>query len=110
MLKIDPKNTPIPKLHGLMLGAIAPRPIAFASTVDKDLHPNLAPFSFFNAFGANPPTLIFSPARRATDMTTKHTYQNVEQVPEVVINVVTYAMVHQTSLASTEYPKKCQRV
>jgi len=105
MLKIDPKNTPIPKLHGLMLGAIAPRPIAFASTVDKDGHPNLAPFSFFNAFGAHPPTLIFSPARRATDMTTKHTYQNVKQVPEVVINVVTYDMVHQTSLASTEYPK-----
>ena len=78
-------------------------PVAFASTVDAEGRPNLSPFSFFNVFGAAPPVLIFSPARRGRDNTTKDTYHNVKAVPEVVINVVTYAMVHQASLASTEY-------
>ena len=94
----------IPRRHGLLLGAVGPRPIAFASTIDADGRPNLAPFSFFNCFGSNPPILIFSPARRGRDNTTKDTYHNVKAVPEVVINVVNHAMVHQASLASTEFP------
>jgi flavin reductase (DIM6/NTAB) family NADH-FMN oxidoreductase RutF len=101
---VDPKITPIPKLHGYLLGAIGPRPIAFASTIDKDGNPNLSPFSFFNVFSANPPIAIFSPARRGRDNTTKHTYENVKAHGEVVINVVTHAMVEQMSLSSTEYP------
>ena len=105
MKKIDPYNIPNPAVHQYLLGAIGPRPIAFASTVDKDGNPNLSPFSFFNAFGVNPTTLIFSPSRRGRDNTTKHTYENLKEVPEVVINVVTFAMVEQTSLSSTEYPR-----
>lgn len=85
--------------------AVAPRPICFASTIDKDGHVNLSPFSFFNLFSSNPPVVIFSPARRVRDNTTKHTLQNVLEVPEVVINIVTYDMVQQTSLASCEYPE-----
>lgn len=92
-------------MHGYLLGAVTPRPIAFASTVDKSGNVNLSPFSFFNCFGANPPILVFSPARRGRDNTTKHTYENVKEVSEVVINVVDYSMVQQASLASTEYPK-----
>jgi flavin reductase (DIM6/NTAB) family NADH-FMN oxidoreductase RutF len=88
-----------------MLAAIAPRPIAFASTIDSKGIPNLAPFSFFNAFGSNPPVVVFSPARRVRDNTIKHTLENIKEVGEVVINVVNYAIVRQTSLASTEYPK-----
>lgn len=88
-----------------MLGAIAPRPIAFASTVDKEGNVNLSPFSFFNAFGSNPPILIFSPARRVRDNTIKHTLENVQEVDEVVINIVNYKLVQQMSLASTEYGK-----
>lgn len=84
---------------------IAPRPICFASTVDKDGNVNLSPFSFFNLFSTNPPILVFSPARRVRNNTTKHTLDNVLEVPEVVINIVTYDMVQQTSLASCEYPK-----
>jgi flavin reductase (DIM6/NTAB) family NADH-FMN oxidoreductase RutF len=84
---------------------IGPRPICFASTVDKAGHVNLSPFSFFNLFSSNPPLVIFSPGRRIRDNTTKHTLQNVKEVPEVVINIVTWDMVHQTSLASCEYPK-----
>ena len=84
---------------------IAPRPICFASTIDKEGNVNLSPFSFFNMFSSNPPIVIFSPARRVRDHTTKHTLQNVLQVPEVVINIVTYDMVQQASLASCEYPK-----
>ncbi|MGI8601183.1 MAG: flavin reductase family protein [Chitinophagaceae bacterium] len=84
---------------------IAPRPICFASTIDKDGNVNLSPFSFFNLFSSNPPIVIFSPARRVRDNSTKHTLQNVEEVPEVAINIVTYDMVQQTSLASCEYPK-----
>ena len=84
---------------------IAPRPICFASTIDKEGNVNLSPFSFFNLFSSNPPIVIFSPARRIRDNTTKHTLQNVLEVPEVVINIVTFDMVQQTSLASCEYPK-----
>lgn len=104
MKRIDPKAVPVPEVHAHLVGAVGPRPIAFASTVDAEGRPNLSPFSFFNVFGANPPLLIFSPARRGRDNTTKDTYHNVKAVPEVVINIVTYGMVMQTSLASTEYP------
>lgn len=102
---INPKEIPVAKMHSYLLGAVAPRPIAFASTVDKEGNINLSPFSFFNCFGANPPILIFSPARRGRDNTTKHSYENVLEIPEVVINIVNYDMVQQMSLASTEYPK-----
>ncbi|MBW6490967.1 MAG: flavin reductase family protein [Lentimicrobium sp.] len=101
----DSALIPHSELHKLMLGAIAPRPIAFASTVDAEGRPNLAPFSFFNAFGVNPSTIIFSPSRRGRDNTTKDTFENLKQVSEVVINAVTYSMVEQMSLASTEFPK-----
>jgi len=88
-----------------MLASIAPRPICFASTVDKEGNVNLSPYSFFNAFGSNPTTLIFSPARRVRDNTIKHTLENVLDTMEVCINVVNYDMVWQMSLASTEYEK-----
>ncbi|HUC82101.1 MAG TPA: flavin reductase family protein [Flavisolibacter sp.] len=84
---------------------VAPRPICFASTIDKEGNSNLSPFSFFNMFSSNPPIVVFSPARRVRDNTTKHTLQNVLEVPEVVINMVTYDMVQQASLSSCEYPK-----
>jgi flavin reductase (DIM6/NTAB) family NADH-FMN oxidoreductase RutF len=103
---VDPALTSTAAFHHYLLGAIAPRPIAFASTVDAAGQVNLSPFSFFNAFGANPPTLIFSPARRVRDNTTKHTHQNVLEVPEVVIHIVDYKMVEQMSLSSCEYPKE----
>jgi flavin reductase (DIM6/NTAB) family NADH-FMN oxidoreductase RutF len=102
---IDPKEIKTAELHSYMLGAIAPRPIAFVSTIDREGNVNLSPYSFFNAFGSNPPTVIFSPALRGRDGTTKHTLENVRQIDEVVINIVSYAMVQQMSLASTEYPK-----
>ena len=105
MLRIDPKEIKTPLLHSYLLGAIAPRPIAFASTVDKNGNPNLAPFSFFNVFSANPPILIFSPARSGRTNTNKNTFENIKDVPEVVINAVNYNIVQQASLASTEYPK-----
>ena len=105
MLTIDPKEISVARLHAYMLASIEPRPIAFASTLDKDGNPNLAPFSFFNAFGSHPPTLVFSPSRRVRDNTTKHTLDNVLEVPEVVINTVSYEMVQQSSLASVEFPK-----
>ena len=88
-----------------LLHVVAPRPICFASTIDKEGNVNLSPFSFFNLFSYNPPIVIFSPSRRGRDNTTKHTLQNVLEVPEVVINIVTYDMIQQTSLASCEYPK-----
>jgi len=100
---INPKEIPIPELHGLLLGAISPRPIAFASTIDTNGNVNLSPFSFFNVFSANPPILVFSPARRVRGNTTKHTLDNAEATKEVVINVVSYSMVQQMSLASSEY-------
>lgn len=91
--------------HNYLQYAIAPRPICFASTVDRAGQVNLSPFSFFNMFSSTPPILIFSPSRRVRDNTTKHTLQNVLEVPEVVINIVDYEMVQQASLASCEYPK-----
>ncbi len=105
MLSIDPKEISIKKLHSYLLGAIAPRPIAFASTTDADGNPNLSPFSFFNVFGANPPILIFSPARRVKNNTTKHTLENALATKQVVINVVNYQIVQQMSLSSSEYPE-----
>ncbi len=105
MLTIDPKDIPTARLHGYLLGAVGPRPIAFASTLSKDGKVNLSPFSFFNVFSANPPVMIFSPARRVRDNTTKHTLENVIATKEVVINVVNYDMVQQMSLSSTEYPE-----
>lgn len=104
MLSIDPTTLTIPKLHQYLLGAVGPRPIAFASTIDADGNPNLAPFSFFNVFSANPPILIFSPARSGRLNTTKDTYNNIKRIPEVVINVVNYDIVQQMSLASSPYP------
>lgn len=85
---------------------VAPRPVCFASTIDKAGNVNLSPFSFFNMFSSHPPIVIFSPARRVRDNTTKHTLENVKEVPEVVINIVTYDMVQQVSLASCEFPKE----
>jgi flavin reductase (DIM6/NTAB) family NADH-FMN oxidoreductase RutF len=104
MITIDPKEISVQKLHHYLLGAIGPRPIAFASSVDQDGNNNLAPFSFFNVFSANPPILIFSPARSGRTNTNKDTFHNVKDVPEVVINVVNHAIVHQMSLASSPYP------
>ena len=102
---IDPKSISVTELHGILLGSIAPRPIAFASTVDSAGNVNLSPFSFFNVFSANPPILIFSPARRVRGNTTKHTLDNVHEVKETCISIVNYDMVQQVSLSSTEYDK-----
>lgn len=105
MTSFDPKNYSISKLQALLSCAVAPRPIALASTIDADGNPNLSPFSFYNIFSANPPILIFSPARRVRDNTTKHTLHNVAAIKEVVINVVSYDIIQQMSLSSTEYAK-----
>ncbi len=104
MISINPADIPTSKLHAYLLSAVAPRPIALASTVDAGGNPNLSPFSFFNVFSANPPILIFSPARRVRGNTTKHTLDNAKKTKEVVINVVNYDIVQQMSLSSTEYP------
>lgn len=104
MLTLNPKDIATGKLHAYLLSAVAPRPIAFASTIDKNGIPNLSPFSFYNVFSSNPPVAIFSPARRVRDNTTKHTLENVKDIPEVVLNAVNYDMVQQMSLSSTEYP------
>ncbi|GEP49679.1 flavin reductase [Flavobacterium noncentrifugens] len=103
MISIEPKDISTAQLHGYLQSAVAPRPIAFASTISADGKPNLSPFSFFNVFSANPPILIFSPARRVRDNSVKHTLINVEATKEVVINVVNYDIVQQASLSSTEY-------
>jgi flavin reductase (DIM6/NTAB) family NADH-FMN oxidoreductase RutF len=92
--------------HNYLQYAVAPRPICFASTIDKGGRVNLSPFSFFNLFSSTPPILIFSPSRRVRDNTTKHTLDNVMEVPEVVINIVDYEMVYQASLASCEFAKE----
>ncbi len=105
MITIDPKEIKTGQFHAHMLSAVAPRPIAFASTIDQHGKPNLSPYSFFNAFGSKPPTLIFSPARRVRDNTIKHTLENIYETMEVVINVVSYEMVQQASLSSCEFPK-----
>ncbi len=103
MISINPKEIPTAKLHGYLQSAVGPRPIAFASTISEKGIPNLSPFSFFNVFSANPPILVFSPSRRVRDNTIKHTLINAEATREVVINVVNYDLVQQTSLSSTEY-------
>ncbi|NHM05902.1 flavin reductase family protein [Flavobacterium sp. CYK-4] len=103
MLSLEPKNLTPLKLQAYLQSAIAPRPIAFASTISTTGKPNLSPFSFFNVFSSNPPILIFSPARRVRDNTTKHTLMNAEATKEVVINIVNYDLVQQASLSSTEY-------
>jgi flavin reductase (DIM6/NTAB) family NADH-FMN oxidoreductase RutF len=105
MVSITVSEVSTATLHGYLLGAVGPRPIAFASTVDGMNRPNLSPFSFFNVFGSNPPILIFSPSLRVRDNSTKHTLENVLDNREVVINVVNYDMVQQMSLSSTEYGK-----
>lgn len=102
---IDPKNISPAAFQAYLQGAVAPRPIAFASTIDAEGQVNLSPFSFFNVFSSNPPILVFSPSRRVRDNTTKHTLENVQEVKEVVINIVDFAMVEQMSLSSTEYDK-----
>ena len=105
-MTIDPKIAPNQKdLHDLLLGAVAPRPIALASTMDNEGRVNLSPFSFFNIFSTRPPVLVFSPSRRQRDNTTKHTLDNLLETREVVINTVSYSMVEQVSLASSEFPK-----
>lgn len=105
MRVIDPLQTATKDLHQYLLGAVAPRPIAFASTVDAEGKPNLAPYSFFNCFSSNPPTLVFSSNRRVRDNTTKDTLHNVETTGEVVINVVSYRIIRQMALCSIEYPQ-----
>lgn len=102
---IDPTQVSQPEFHSVLLTAVAPRPICFASTVDKDGNVNLSPFSFFNVFSSDPPIMIFSPARSGRDNSMKHTHENVLEVPEVVINIVNYPMVEQMSLSSTSYGK-----
>jgi flavin reductase (DIM6/NTAB) family NADH-FMN oxidoreductase RutF len=104
MLSFEPHTLSPSDLQGYLQSAVAPRPIAFASTVDSNGKPNLSPFSFFNVFSSNPPILVFSPARRVRNNTTKHTLENCQATKQVVINVVNYDMVQQVSLASTEYP------
>jgi len=105
MLTLDLKNISALDAQNFLQHAIAPRPICFASTIDKAGNVNLSPFSFFNLFSSNPPIVIFSPARRVRDNTTKHSLENILEVPEVVVNIVTYDMVQQTSLSSCEFPK-----
>ena len=105
MPSFDPKSLSTSKLHGLLLSAVSPRPIAFASTIDVNGNANLSPFSFFNVFSANPPILVFSPARRVKDNSIKDTLKNIMATKEVVINVVSFDMVHQVSLSSTQYPE-----
>lgn len=106
MLTLNLKDIKPADVQNYLQHAIAPRPICFASTIDKAGDVNLSPFSFFNLFSSNPPVVIFSPARRVRDNTTKHTLQNVLEVPEVVINICDYDMVQQVSLSSCEYPKE----
>ena len=105
MISLNAKDIAVPQLHAYLLGAVGPRPIAFASTINLKGEPNLAPFSFFNVFSANPPVAVFSPSRSGRTGSTKHTYDNVREVPEVVLNIVNYKMVQQMSLASSPYAK-----
>lgn len=104
-MTIDCSLLSVPDRQYFLQHLVAPRPVCFASTIDKEGNVNLSPFSFFNLFSSNPPIVIFSPSRRVRNNTNKHTLENVLEVPEVVINIVTYDMVQQTSLASCEYPK-----
>lgn len=102
-ISINPSEHQTKDVHHHLLSAIAPRPIAWASTIDTEGRPNLAPFSFFNVFGSNPPTLIFSPARRVRDNTTKHTLENILEVPEVVVNIANYALINEMYISSLEF-------
>ncbi len=106
MISIDPQATETKDLHQYLVGAVAPRPIAFVSTIDQDGQPNLAPYSFFNVFSSNPPILVFSSNRRVGDNTTKDTLHNVQETGEVVVNVVNYTIVRQMSIASIQYPRE----
>ena len=101
----DPETLETRDLHKLLLSAVAPRPIAFASTIDSKGNVNLSPFSYFNVFSSNPPILIFSPSRRVRDNTTKHTLQNADETREVVINMVDYSIIEQMSKSSNDYAK-----
>ncbi|MBL7841710.1 MAG: flavin reductase family protein [Cyclobacteriaceae bacterium] len=105
MITINPKDLAVPKLQAYLQSAVSPRPIAFVSSIDKVGNVNLSPFSFFNMFSMNPPILVFSPSRRVRDNSEKHTLENIREVDEVVINIVNYSMVQQTSLASCDFPK-----
>jgi flavin reductase (DIM6/NTAB) family NADH-FMN oxidoreductase RutF len=105
MISIDPKKVSLSDFQGYLQSAVAPRPIALASTIDSQGNVNLSPFSFFNVFGTNPPTLIFAPNRRVKDATQKHTYLNIKETQEVVIHIVDYAMSEQMSLSSCEFAK-----
>lgn len=105
MLSIKPSEVPTPKLHEYLLSAVAPRPIAFVSTIDKRGNVNLSPFSFFNVFGSNPPILVFSPARSGRTAYPKNTHDNVLEVPECVVNIAHYDMLYQMNLAAHMYPK-----
>lgn len=105
MLTIDPSEIPVPQLHQYLLGCVGPRPICFASTIDKDGNPNLAPFSFFNIFSANPPVIVFAPNNSGRDGTPKHTYLNVKEVPQVVVNIVNYAMVQQMNVTAAPWDR-----
>ena len=100
-MRFNPKDIETAQLHGIMLGAVQPRPIAFASTIDANGKVNLSPYSFFNVFSANPPVMIFSPARRVRNNTVKHTLLNAQATGEVVINIVNYDIVQQMSFSST---------
>ena len=104
MFHCEPKDLTVREVHRLLLGGVAPRPIAFVSTISKDGINNLSPFSFFNAFGANPPIVAFSPSRRGRDASLKDTYNNLIETKECVIQSVTHSMIEQVSLASAEYP------
>ena len=106
MLEIEPSKVLVQDLHKYLLSSVGPRPIALASTIDSKGNRNVSPFSFFNVFSANPPIAVFSPARRIRNNTTKDTLENIKEIPEVVINVVTSDLVEKASLASTEYPKE----
>lgn len=105
MIKIDPQTTPVPDFYQFMIAAVAPRPIAFVSTVDEQGLVNLAPFSFFNAFSSNPPIVVFSASRRVQDGTNKDTFSNIEDTMECVINMVSYDISRQMTLTSVNYPK-----
>jgi flavin reductase (DIM6/NTAB) family NADH-FMN oxidoreductase RutF len=102
-IEVDPANTPLPQLHQFLLGSVSPRPICFASTIDLEGRPNLAPFSFFNVVSANPPVIVFSPNNSGRDGTPKQTFLNAKAVPEVVVNVVSYAMVEQMNIAAAPW-------
>ena len=106
MLEVEPSKVLIKDLHKHLLSSVGPRPIALASTIDLNRNKNVSPFSFFNIFSANPPIAIFSPARRIRNNTTKDTLENIKEIREVVINVVTFDLIEKASLASTEYPRE----